>query len=71
MSSNLKVRPMKREHSMVHIELSDAEIDFIYTILNNVQLKGAETLKIAASVFAKLEPHLSDRQSKRVTVHES
>ena len=56
---------------MVNIELSDAEIDFIYTILNNVQLKGAETLKIAASVFAKLEPHLTDRQSKRVTVHDS
>ena len=56
---------------MINIELTDAEIDFIYAVLNNVQLKGAETLKIAASVFAKLEPHLSERQSKRVTVHES
>ncbi len=56
---------------MVNIELTEAEIELIYTILNNVQLKGAETLKMAASVFAKLEPHLNDRQQKRVTVHES
>ena len=56
---------------MINVELSDAEIEFIYAVLNNVQLKGAETLKIAASVFAKLEPYLNDRNPKRVTVQES